>query len=201
MDADLLSRPTPPSVDRSAFGATLWLYSIQAVLLSAYVALSFLLPARVTWLSAAAHVAAMHGLLFFTIALCWGGIRTFDFSRVPSYFPLTPRLAEAPSVIVIIGNAALLVCLAVEDWVQRETSLLDFSVLGVVQALGVIELCIVGASSLVVAWRFVQYAKLRGGDTGVGNFSLQLGGENEDWLPTVMPLGGGIATQEVRNDT
>jgi hypothetical protein len=198
MEAGLLPRALLPA--GAAFGATLWLYSCQTAALLIYVVLSFLLPARIEWLSAAAHVAAMHAILFIFVALCWGGIRSFDFSRVPSYFPLTPRLAEAPSVVVIMGNAALLICLAVEEWVQRESTILDFSVLNVVQGLAVTELTIVFGTSIVVVWRYVQYTKLKGGDVSAsdrGLFSLQVSGGGEEWLPTVMPAAGGAATQEV----
>ena len=203
MEKGLLPRALVPA--GAAFGATLWLYSCQAVALLIYVICALTLPDRVDWLSDAAHVAALHAMLFFFIALCWGGIRSFDFARVPSYFPLTPRLAEAPSVVVITGNAVLLLCLAVEEWVQREGTHYDFSVLAVVQCLAVGELLIVAATTLAVAWRYVQYLKLPGGDTWGRSeeegdiFSLQVSGMGgEEWLPTVMPSAGGAATQEVR---
>jgi hypothetical protein len=146
----------------------LWLFFLQIFSVGVYVALSYILPNHVPYLTgdnAAIHVAAVHGLLFVVVAGMWVVIRGHDYSRLPPNFPLNRDLAEMNAIITIIANAVLLLCLGVEDWVKQEVDHYDFSVLGVVQVLGVAELAFVTLSGAGCVWRCVAY--LRGATPSV----------------------------------
>lgn len=199
-DAALLPADPPPSALSPRVSTTPrhYFFVIQVIAVSAYVCISFVLPRYVSWLSLATHIAAVHVLLFVVVASCWMALRTINWASLPAFFPLTPRLAETPALTVIVANALLLVCLGVEEWVQSEINN-EFSILQLVQALGVAELAVILCAALICAYRFVQYVKLRDGVVDAprrGTFSLQESGSG--WLPLIMPTGGTPASREVR---
>jgi len=190
-----------------SYGAyVLFLFFLQIIFVGVYVILSYTLPYKVPYLTgnnAAIHVAAVHSLLFFVVAGIWMLIRAFDFSKVPERFPLNRNLAEMNAIISVIANALLLLCLGLEDWVKQQGDHYDFSVLGVVQWLGVAELAFVGISGAGCIWRSVAY--LRGleastkGQSGAGLTSLNSYGgrkgfvQASDMPATPRPLPGGTA--------
>ena len=197
-DSSLLPSEALPSAPPRQTAPRHYFFVIQVLAVSAYVCISFVLPRYVSWLSLATHIAAVHVLLFAVVMSCWIALRTINWATLPSFFPLTPRLAETPALTVIVANALLLVCLGVEEWVQSEINN-EFSILQLVQAIGVVELAIILCAALICAYRFVQYVKLRDGvvdNPRHGTFSLQEGGGG--WLPLIMPTGGTPASREVR---
>lgn len=162
------SSSSPPSSSPPST-YVLWLFFLQIFSVGVYVALSYILPNHVPYLTgdnAAIHVAAVHGLLFVVVAGMWVVIRGHDYTRLPPNFPLNRDLAEMNAIITIIANAVLLLCLGVEDWVKQEVDHYDFSVLGVVQVLGVAELAFVTLSGAGCVWRCVAY--LRGATSPSG---------------------------------
>jgi uncharacterized membrane protein YgcG len=143
----------------------LWLFFLQILAVLLFCILSFVLPSRVPYLTgdnAAIHVAAVHSVMFFVVVAMWLAIRAFDFSRAPRNFPLNRNLAELNAIITILANAILLLCLGVEDWVKQEAAHYEFSVLAVVQGLGLGELALVTLSGAGCVWRCVLYLRSPG---------------------------------------
>ena len=153
--------PAPPA-RRGTGACVLWLFFLQVLAVLLFSILSFVLPNHVSYLTgdnAAIHVAAVHSVMFFVVSIMWLAIRAFDFSRAPRHFPLNRNLAELNAIITILANGILLLCLGVEDWVKQEAAHYDFSVLSVVQVLGLAELALVGLSGAGCLWRSVQYLR------------------------------------------
>lgn len=176
-------RPSSSTPKHGVFRLVLWLFFFQIFAVMAYVIVSFTLPTRVAYLTggnAAIHVAAAHAAMFFVVAGMWVLIRSVDFSRAPRGFPLNRNLAEMNAFITTLANAVLLLCLGVEDWVQQETLGTRFSVLGVIQALGAMELGLVVLSGAGCAWRAALFLRAGGGagapDAAMGE-GLLAGGE------------------------
>lgn len=144
------------AAQQQPLGLALGLFFGQLAAAAVYTALAFLLPPRVDWLSEAAHVAALHGLLFVVVGLLWTGLRGLDYSALPRGFPLTLGVAEMPAFVTVLANALLLVCLGVESWLATESARDHFSVLNVVQALAVAELVFMGVPGAWVALRLVR---------------------------------------------
>ena len=175
--------PAPPA-RRGTGACVLWLFFLQVLAVLLFSILSFVLPNHVSYLTgdnAAIHVAAVHSVMFFVVSIMWLAIRAFDFSRAPRHFPLNRNLAELNAIITILANGILLLCLGVEDWVKQETAHYDFSVLAVVQVLGLAELALAALSGAGCVWRCILYlrnpsAPSGGGGGGFGGSGAEGGG-------------------------
>jgi hypothetical protein len=210
-------QPAAPSAPpaHAAGALALWLFFLQILAVVLFCALSFVLPSRVPYLTgdnAAIHVAAIHSVMSFVVIGMWLVIRGYDYARAPRHFPLNRNLAELNAIITIVANAVLLLCLGVEDWVKQETAHYDFSVLAVVQVLGLAELALVALSGAGCVWRCILYLRNPGapsggsGEGGGGGGSagaLLLGGGSGRALgagpETPRPsVHGGTATQRLQ---
>ena len=172
----------PPT--QAAGALVLWLFFLQILAVLLFCVLSFVLPLHVPYLTgdnAAIHVAAIHSVMSFVVIVMWLVIRGFDYARAPRHFPLNRNLAELNAIITIVANAILLLCLGVEDWVKQETAHYDFSVLAVVQVLGLAELALAALSGAGCVWRCILYlrnpsAPSGGGGGGFGGSGAEGGG-------------------------
>ena len=179
-------QPAAPSAPpaHAAGALALWLFFLQILAVVLFCALSFVLPSRVPYLTgdnAAIHVAAIHSAMSFVVIGMWLVIRGYDYARAPRHFPLNRNLAELNAIITIVANAVLLLCLGVEDWVKQETAHYDFSVLAVVQVLGLAELALAALSGAGCVWRCILYlrnpsAPSGGGGGGFGGSGAEGGG-------------------------
>jgi hypothetical protein len=155
-------RAAPPTTPRVKGKGTfvLWMFFLQILSVLLFVVLSFVLPNHVPYLTgdnAAIHISALHSCVFFVVVGMWLVIRAFDFAAAPRNFPLNRNLAELNAIVCILANAILLLCLGVEDWVKQQADHYDFSVLGVVQCLGVGEFALVALSGAGCLWRCILY--------------------------------------------
>jgi hypothetical protein len=153
--------PVRLSVPGSA--TPIYLFFLSAATLIAYCALAFALPSRVPVFNEAAHVATLHAVAFFFIALFLAISARYVFgpdARLrPAFFPVSPLLAQLPFFLVTIGNALLLPVLGLEAWLRAEMAG-HFSVLLLVQLLACAESACVLAGAAVVTYKLVQYVKV-----------------------------------------
>ena len=132
------------------------LFIAQYACIVAYVVAAFALANAIGFVAEAAHIAALHAILFIFVALLSGSLRYLQTGELnkggaisalaaSDLFPLTPLLSEAPIIVVTLANALLLPVLGLEAWLRQEIGP-NFSVLLMVQILAVAEAVAVSAA-------------------------------------------------------
>ena len=152
---------SPLEAITSAAHRSLGLFAFQIGLIAGYTAIAFALPNAVGFMSEAAHIAALHAVVFILTAMLSGSLRYMQSSggvviggvtsalAGSDLFPLTPLLAEAPIIVVTFSNALLLPVLGLEAWLRTEIGP-NFSVLLMVQILAVAETIAVGGAGAML---------------------------------------------------
>ena len=115
--------------------------------------LAFVLPSHLDFMTEAAHIAALHALLFLVVVVLFGlsarEVHGADADRLSEFFPLTAVLADCPLAFATLCNALLLPILGLEAWLRDEMGS-RFSVMLMVQMLASAEMTATAAVALVV---------------------------------------------------
>lgn len=148
--------------DAAVFERGAWSVLGTTTLVLVYLALAFVLPNQIPFMTEAAHIATLHSIIFAIAGVLLAATLRYSTGSEAAqldFVPVTPILAALPFVCITLTNAILLPVLGVESWLRDELQS-HFSVLAIVQMLACAEAAAVTMCSLLTVVRLCKYRSM-----------------------------------------